>query len=91
MCQGGFSSLRTSISKSCIACRDPQFDVKMTDVLPVHKDAELINQSPDDKQESTTIFYDEKSGIQAIKNIALQLLPVMGEHSMIAGDYEYKR
>lgn len=71
--------------------RDPQFEVKMIDVLHVYKDVELINQSPDDKQESTTISYDEKPGIQAIKNIAAQLLPIPGEHSTIARDYEYKR
>lgn len=71
--------------------RDPHFEDKMIDVLHVYKDVEIINQSPYDIQESTTISYDEKPGIQAIKNIAAQLLPVPGKHSMISRDYEYKR
>lgn len=71
--------------------RDPQFEEKMIDVLHVYKDVEILNQSPDEKKESTTISYDEKPGIQAIKNIAAQLKPVPGEHSSIARDYEYKR
>ncbi|MDR9502272.1 MAG: IS630 family transposase [Desulfurivibrionaceae bacterium] len=70
--------------------RDPKFEEKMTDILHVYKDVEMINMSSD-KRESTTVSYDEKPGIQAIKNIAAQLQPVPGEHSMIARDYEYKR
>ena len=38
-----------------------------------------------------TISYDEKPGIQAIRNIGAQLLPVPGKHSTVARDYEYKR
>jgi transposase len=73
--------------------RDPQFEEKMTDVLCVYKDVEMINQSPDSTQnrESTTVSYDEKPGIQAIKNIAAQLRPVPGKYSTIGRDYEYKR
>lgn len=73
--------------------RDPLFDEKMIDVLCVYKDVEMINQSLDSayKRESTTVSYDEKPGIQAIKNIAAQLRPVPGEHSAIGRDYEYKR
>lgn len=63
----------------------------MTDVLHVYKDVELINQLPDHERESTTLSYDEKPGIQAIKNIAAQLKPVAGEHPTVARDYEYKR
>jgi len=71
--------------------RDPKFEEKMIDVLHVYKDVEIINQSPGFEKESTTISYDEKPGIQAIKNIAAQLLPVPGKHSTVARDYEYKR
>ena len=40
----------------------------------------------------TTISYDEKLGIQAIRNIAAQLLPVPGgTYPTIQRDYEYKR
>lgn len=73
--------------------RDPQFDEKMIDILCVYKDVEMINQSADDihNRESTTVSYDEKPGIQAIKNIAAQLRPVPGKYSTIGRDYEYKR
>ncbi|MBM9538565.1 IS630 family transposase [Desulfobulbus alkaliphilus] len=73
--------------------RDPLFEEKMIDVLCVYKDVEMINQSPESAQnrESTTVSYDEKPGIQAIKNIAAQLRPVPGKHSAIGRDYEYKR
>ncbi len=73
--------------------RDPRFEEKMIDVLCVYKDVEMINQSPDSdrNRESTTVSYDEKPGIQAIKNIAAQLRPVPGQHPTIGRDYEYKR
>jgi transposase len=73
--------------------RDSRFEEKMIDVLCVYKDVELINQSLDaaEKRESTTVSYDEKPGIQAIKNIGAQLRPVPGEHPTIGRDYEYKR
>ena len=71
--------------------RDPKFAEKMTDILHVYKDVEMINQSPDEERESATISFDEKPGIQAIKNIAVQLQPVPGEHPSIGRDYEYKR
>ncbi|MGA7277421.1 MAG: IS630 family transposase [Desulfocapsaceae bacterium] len=73
--------------------RDPQFAEKMIDVLCVYKDVEMINQSPGSTQdrESTTVSYDEKPGIQAIKNIAAQLRPVPGKYQTIGRDYEYKR
>lgn len=35
--------------------------------------------------------FDEKPGIQAIKNNAAQLRPVPGEYPTIGRDYEYKR
>lgn len=71
--------------------RDPKFAEKMADVLHVYKDVEILNQSPDIEKETTTLSYDEKPGIQAIKNIAAQLRPVPGEHPAISRDYEYKR
>lgn len=39
----------------------------------------------------TTISYDEKPGIQAIKNIAPQLQPMVGKYKTIQRDFEYKR
>lgn len=71
--------------------RDPKFEEKMADVLHVYKDVEILNQAPDDERETTTVSYDEKPGIQAIKNIAVQLKPVPGEHTTVTRDYEYRR
>ena len=72
--------------------RDPEFDIKMANVLQVYKEIAIINESPpDEDRKSTTISYDEKPGIQAIKNIAPQLQPVAGQHKTIKRDYEYKR
>jgi len=71
--------------------RDPKFEEKMTDILHVYKDVEMINQLPEEERESATISVDEKPGIQAIKNISAQLQPVPGEYSSIGRDYEYKR
>lgn len=71
--------------------RDPKFEDKMIDVLHVYKDVELLNCQPGIERETTTLSYDEKPGIQAIKNIAAQLKPVPGEHPAISLDYEYKR
>ena len=72
--------------------RDPDFDFKMANVLQVYKEIAIINESPPDQhRKSTTISYDEKPGIQAIKNIAPQLQPVVGQHQTIKRDHEYKR
>ena len=72
--------------------RDPEFEIKMANVLQVYKEIALINENPDDEErKSTTLSYDEKPGIQAIKNIAPQLQPVVGQHATLQRDYEYKR
>ncbi len=71
--------------------RDPEFDLKMGNVLCVYKEVEMINASQDEDRKKTTISFDEKPGIQAIKNIAAQLSPVPGAYPSIGRDYEYKR
>ena len=70
--------------------RDPDFDEKMANVLCVYKEVELQNTS-ETQQKKVTISYDEKPGIQAIKNIAADLLPEPGKYSTLSRDYEYKR
>lgn len=70
--------------------RDPEFDKKMAQVLCVYKEVELQNIS-ETPQNEVAISYDEKPGIQAIKNIAADLLPVPGKYSSLSRDYEYKR
>lgn len=71
--------------------RDPEFDAKMATVLHVYKEIAMINDEKLCPLKHTTVSYDEKPGIQAIKNIAPQLQPVPRSHSTIARDYEYKR
>lgn len=78
--------------------RDEQFEEKMAQVLSVYKEVQMINTNESEKEnqevsarKQTTVSYDEKPGIQAIKNIAAQLLPVPGEHKTIGRDFEYKR
>jgi transposase len=78
--------------------RYPLFEEKMAQVLAVYKEVELINSQemsndaqPTESRKRTTISYDEKPGIQAIKNIAAQLMPVPGRYATVGRDYEYKR
>ncbi len=71
--------------------KDPEFDIKMASVLHVYKEVALINDNNMCANKHTTVSYDEKPGIQAIKNIAAQLQPVPNTHSSISRDYEYKR
>ena len=71
--------------------RDPDFEEKMANVLCVYKEVALINASPEKKRKSATISYDEKPGIQAIKEIAPRLLPVVGKYPTRTRDHEYKR
>lgn len=77
--------------------RDEHFEEKMAQVLTVYKQVEIVNndeaKNPENRElrKSTTISYDEKPGIQAIKNISAQLLPVAGKHATVSRDYEYKR
>ena len=78
--------------------RDNKFEEKMAQVLAVYKEVQLTNVSEDQGEKKythlrkqTTVSYDEKPGIQAIKNVAAQLLPVPGKHKTVGRDYEYKR
>ena len=70
--------------------RDPNFDEKMANVLCVYKEVEIQNALKDDRT-SVTVSYDEKPGIQAIKNIATDLLPIPQKRATMSRDYEYKR
>jgi len=78
--------------------RDENFEGKMAQVLSVYKEIQLINTSEQGQEgqvmpgrNHTTVSYDEKPGIQAIKNISAQLLPVPGRYKTVGRDYEYKR
>ena len=71
--------------------RDPEFESKMATVLHIYKEVSMINDGETKRKKHVTISYDEKPGIQAIKNIAAQLQPVSGKHKTLMRDYEYKR
>ena len=70
--------------------RDPDFDRKMADVLCAYKEVNLqreTGQAPS----IITVSVDEKPGVQAIKNIAPDIMPEPGKQSRVMRDYEYKR
>lgn len=71
--------------------RDPDFDIKMANILQVYKEISLINEGKIEREKETTISYDEKPGIQEIKNIAPQLNPITNKYKTLMRDYEYKR
>lgn len=73
--------------------RDPDFERKMADVLCVYKEVNLQNEtSATGKVPSIiTVSVDEKPGVQAIKNIAPDIMPDPEKQSRVMRDYEYKR
>lgn len=73
--------------------RDPEFEQKMADVLCVYKEINLQSEvaAPGDIPSIITVSVDEKPGVQAIKNIAPDIMPDPGKQSRIMRDYEYKR
>lgn len=76
--------------------KDPDFEAKMHDVLVVYKQVEMCFDEEGsltidmDAPKTVTLSYDEKPGIQALKNIA-QDLPPTQKHGTVGRDYEYKR
>lgn len=70
--------------------RDPEFEKKMHEVLMVYKEVNLIREG---KLSTSviTVSVDEKPGVQAIQNTAVDLPAVAKKHPRIARDYEYKR
>lgn len=71
--------------------RDPEFDLKMAQVLFTYKEVEMIRASDKEASYVAVLSYDEKPGIQAIQNVAPDLPPIPGKHPSIGRDYEYKR
>ena len=71
--------------------RDPDFKRKMTTVLQVYKEVAMINEVKVKREKQVAISYDEKPGIQAIKNIAAQLQPIPYKYKTLMRDNEYKR
>jgi transposase len=72
--------------------RDPEFEVKMRQVLCVYRDVQLLREAGGDVSSGVAILsYDEKPGIQALQSKAPDLLPVPGKHMTVSRDYEYIR
>lgn len=72
--------------------RDPNFEVKMREILLVYQAVALQNQNNGGLTPIVvTVSVDEKPGLQAIANTAPDLPPVPGKHSTPARDPEYKR
>jgi transposase len=73
--------------------RDPEFEIKMKEVLMVYQEVQLQNEAnPAAGAPSViTVSIDEKPGVQAIANTAPDLPPVVGKHPRVSRDHEYKR
>jgi transposase len=72
--------------------RDPEFEAKMTQVLCVYRQVDLLQHAHDPAGPLTAILsFDEKPGIQAIGNTAPDRPPVPGRHAAVGRDHEYVR
>jgi transposase len=76
--------------------RDPEFELKMKEVLLVYQEVMVQNQAgvvatPGVAPTVVTVSIDEKPGVQALENTAPDLPPVPEEHPAVGRDYEYKR
>jgi transposase len=76
--------------------RDPEFELKMKEVLMVYQEVAVQNQAAAAGQaevapDVVTVSIDEKPGVQAIENTAPDLPPVPEKHPTIGRDHEYKR
>jgi transposase len=73
--------------------RDPEFEVKMKEVLMVYQEVMLQNQAASTvgAPPVITVSIDEKPGVQALENTAPDLPPVPQKHPTVGRDHEYKR
>ncbi len=73
--------------------RDPEFGQKMAEVLCIYKEVNLQNEAEKTggMPSVITVSVDEKPGVQAIRNIAPDIMPESGKQSRMMRDYEYKR
>jgi transposase len=72
--------------------RDPDFELKMAQVLCVYHEVALLRRQEDpDASLTAYLSYDEKPGIQAIENLAPDLPAVPGQHPQLARDHQYRR
>lgn len=75
--------------------RDPEFELKMKEVLLVYQEVALQNQAAAAAvpvaPSVITVSIDEKPGGQALENTAPDLPPVPKKHAAVGRDHEYKR
>ena len=72
--------------------RDPDFETKMTQVLYVYKEVQVMQETgSQDRPLVAVLSYDEKPGIQAIENTSPDLPPVPGSYPCFSRDEEYVR
>ena len=73
--------------------RDPDFEQKMVDILCRYQEVNAQNETAQlgEIPSIITVSVDEKPGVQAIKNIAPDIMPNPEKQSRILRDYEYKR
>jgi len=75
--------------------RDPDFAIKMANVLHVYKEVEIVNEyhrgEAGRQRGMVTISYDEKPGIQALATTTPDRPPVVETHPSHLRDYEYVR
>src|SRR5438128_2179732 len=75
--------------------RDPDFAIKMANVLHVYKEVEIVNEyrrgDTGRQLGMVTISYDEKHGIQALATTTPDRPPVVGTHPSHLRDCEYVR
>jgi hypothetical protein len=76
--------------------RDPEFESKMREVLLVYQEVLVQNQAGAVATLGVaptviTVSIDEKPGVQAIENTALDLPPVPEKYPTVGRDHEYKR
>ena len=87
------SAVKPHKMKYYLEKRDPDFEQKMQEVLMVYQEVNLINDNQYDNSHPSviTVSVDEKPGVQAIQNVAPDLVPKTGSYDSIARDYEYRR
>jgi len=75
--------------------RDPEFELKMKEVLMVYQEVAVQNQAAAGAAgvapNVITVSIDEKPGVQALENTAPDLPPVPEKHPTVGRDHEYKR
>jgi transposase len=69
--------------------RDPDFNAKAENVIAVYNEAKKCQTK--NNRNTVYISFDEKPGIQAVKNAAPDLPPVPGKFSCFSRDHEYLR